>query len=190
MTSILEFFNQPIVLTAFSLAIGGYLINSIADRRARKDKLRDKAIEFLTELGAALNSVISDMNGVLHLNMPLTEQELNESVISLYRKRMSLRVASEAYLDSESLPVQYDQILHELVGVAGYLRSIPATGALDADSGAINERRNILLQSWPLDGEPPRPRTDSASGELMLWLDMILDRITAVLSGHLKAATR
>lgn len=61
MTSIIEFLNQPIVVTLITLSIGSILLNVIADRTSRKNKLRDEAIEFLTETGTEINSVVSTM---------------------------------------------------------------------------------------------------------------------------------
>jgi hypothetical protein len=49
MDAIFYFLNQPIVLTLITLIVGSYLLNLVAERRSLRDKLRDQAIEFLTD---------------------------------------------------------------------------------------------------------------------------------------------
>ena len=51
MESIFEFLNQPIVITLVSLIIGSYAISLITERRASRNKLRDQAVDFITEAG-------------------------------------------------------------------------------------------------------------------------------------------
>jgi hypothetical protein len=190
MGPIVEFLNQPIVLTIITLAIGGYLVSTITDRRARKDKRREKAIDFLTDTGSTLNAIISTMYATLRRGKPYTDEAATEAFTDLFGRRMNIRVASEAYLNSELFPTQYDQVLHELQAVAHFLRSRPKEPRTKRATRAIHERRVRLREAWPIANEPSRPATDSANAELMLWLDMILDRVTAMLSSTLNAVMR
>ena len=55
MNSIIDFINQPIVISLITITVGGYLLNLISDRRSMNDKLRDKSIEFITNAGNNIN---------------------------------------------------------------------------------------------------------------------------------------
>ncbi|NIM93754.1 MAG: hypothetical protein GTO18_08595 [Anaerolineales bacterium] len=121
MTSIIEFLNQPIVIALITLSVGSFLLDVIADRRSRKNKLRDEAIEFLTETGNDLNSVISTMYGHLEGHNSESDLKLVESFTRLYAKRMSVQIKSQAYLKSEEFHQHYGRLLSELEGVAFYL---------------------------------------------------------------------
>jgi len=190
MDSLTDFLNQPIVLTLITLAFGGYLVRAITDRRARKDKLREKAIEFLTETGNDLNSVVSGFYAGLRRGKPLTEQSRAEALTKLYAKRMSVRIGSEAYLRSNQFWRQYDDILDELAGVSQFIRDRPKQGHSKKIISQVQGHRSRLSQAWPILNEVPRPMVDSLTGELMLWLGMILERTTDLLSANLRAVLR
>lgn len=187
MSSVAELLNQPIVLTMLSLAFGGYLANTIADRRARNNKRREKAIDFLAETAGTLNGVISTMYGSLRTSKPFSPETAIDLLTTLYSRRMNVRIASEAYLRSESFPRQYDRILHELQAVA-FL--IPALAENGEPAASVFARRTALRDSWPIQDEPARPIASSPTEELMLWLEMVLDRITALLSSSLSAVVQ
>lgn len=192
MTSIIEFLNQPIVVTLITLFVGSYLLNVIADRRSRKDKLRDKAIEFLTETGNDMNSAISIMYGHLEghdseSDLKLVEARTIRSITRLFAKRMSVQIRSQAYLDSDEFHQHYDQLLGELEGVAVIL-----TGEQEQDSSKeivsqIQERRNRLGKAWPIENETQQAPATEPAGELMLWIDLIRHRTTQLLSENLRS---
>ena len=121
MTSIIEFLNQPIVVTLITLFVGSYLLNVIADRRSRKDKLRDKAVEFLTETGNDMNSAISIMYG--HL-------EGHDS-------------------ESDSKLVEARTLLLEVLPEQGVVDQ-PANRGSRGRSGEGGEAREVNLREWPL----------------------------------------
>jgi hypothetical protein len=100
---------------------------------------------------------------------------------------MNVRLASDAYLQSSTFPEQYDRVLDELQAVA-FL--VPTLGDDVASAASINEKRMLLRDSWPDVDEPELPATDSPRDEVMLWLDMILHRVTAMLSSALTAVMR
>jgi hypothetical protein len=185
--SLAAFLNQPIVLTIVSLTFGGYLVNTIADRRARNDKRREKAIDLLAETASTLNKTISSMYGAIRVGRPLTPADAIDALTALYARRMYLRIASEAYLRSDALPRQYDQVLDELQGVALAASSLEERAEPVA---SIQARRARLRAAWPIAGEAPRPAVDAPRDELALWLEMILDRVTAMLSTALNAVMR
>jgi hypothetical protein len=110
MTSIIEFLNQPIFVGLLTLVVGSYLLNLIADRRSRKDKLRDQGIEFLTDTGNDINSVVSTIYGHLEGHTSESDTRLVEGFTRLFAKRMSVQIGSQAYLKSEEFHLQYDRL--------------------------------------------------------------------------------
>lgn len=174
MTSIIEFLNQPIVVTLITLFLGSFLINMIADRRSRKTKIRDEAIEFLAETGNDLNSVISAIHGQLEGHDTEGYMNLVEGFTRLFAKRLSVQIGSQAYLGSEKFHQQYDRLLKELERAAFYL-----DGEQDSSEqiiSKIQERRDRLGKAWPIENETLQPPADKPADELMQWMDMIMLR--------------
>ncbi len=186
MDTLTDFLNQPIVLTLITLSFGGYLVTAISDRRARKDKLTEKAIEFLTDTGNDLNSVISAFYAGLRTGKPLSGQSRTEAFTRLFAKRMSVRIGSEAYLRSDEFWRHYDDILHELEGVSQFLADRPKHGHSKKIISQIQDRRSRLRKAWPIPNETPRPNVESSTGESMLSVDMIIDHTTQLLSANLR----
>jgi hypothetical protein len=185
MISILEFLNQPIVITLITLSIGSYLLNLIADRRSRKDKLREKAIEFLTDTGNDINSVISTMYGHLEVHNSERDLKLVEGFTRLFAKRMSVQIGSQAYLNSEEFHQHYDRILRELERVAFYLDK--ARDSSEQNISKIQERIYRLGKAWPIEKEAQHAPASEPADELMIWMDMILRRTTHLLTDNLRS---
>lgn len=186
MTSIFEFLNQPIVIALITLSIGSFLLDLVADRRSRKNKLRDEAIEFLTESGDDLYSVISPMYGQLEGHTEESDLNLLKGFTRLYAKRMSVQIRSQAYLKSEVFHQQYDRLLQELEGVAFYLSREEENIISEEIISQIQGRRNRLGEDWPIENEPQQVPLNKPIDELMLWMNMIMQRTTILLSNNLR----
>jgi hypothetical protein len=187
MTSIIEFLNQPIVVTLITLSIGSYLLNVIAGRRSRKDKLRDKAIEFLTQTSNDINSVVSTMYGHLEGYGSESDLKLVEDFTRLYAKRMSVQIGSQAYLNSEEFYQQYDRLLRELEELAFYLARDQEQDSSEQIISQIQESRNRLGKAWPIENETQQVPANEPADELMLWMDMILHRTTHLFANNLRS---
>jgi hypothetical protein len=187
MTLIIDFLNQPIVAGLLTLVVGSYLLNLIADRRSRKNKLRDQAIEFLTEMGDDINSVSSLIYGRLKGHNSVSDMELVEAFTKLYSNRMSVEIGSKAYLNSEELPQSYDRLIRELEGVALYMTGDREQASPQQIISQIQERRNLLGKAWPIEKEMQQKPANEPGDELMLWMDMILHRTTHLLSNNLRS---
>lgn len=185
MTSIIEFLNQPIIVALITLSVGGFLLDMIADRRSRKNKLRDEAIEFLTETGNDINSVVSTMYGHLEGHNSESYLKLVEGFTRLYAKRMSVQIGSQAYLNSEEFHQHYDRLLKELESVALYLDK--EQDSSEQIISKIQERRNRLGKAWPIENETQQASANEPTDELMLWMDMILYRTPHLLSNNLRS---
>lgn len=186
MTSIIDFLNQPFVVSLITLTIGSLLLDVIASRRSRKNKIRDQAIEFLTETGNDINSVISTIQGHLEGHSSESYSKLVESFTNLYAKRMSVQIGSQAYLNSEDFHQQYDRLLHELERVTSFLdREQDASKQIISK---IQERRIRLGKSWPIENETQQALANDPADELMIWMEMVRHRTTIFLSNNLKSA--
>lgn len=187
MTLNIDFLNQPIVAGLLTLVVGSYLLNLIADRRSRKNKLRDQAIEFLTEMGDDLTLVISSIYARLKGHNSVSDLELVEAFTKLYANRMRVQVGSRAYLKSEEFPQSYDKLIRELEGVALYLIGEQEQASSEQIISQIQERRNRLGKTWLIENETLQKPAYELGDELMLWVDMILHRTTHLLSNNLKS---
>jgi hypothetical protein len=190
MESALEFLNQPIVVTLVTLTFGGYFISLIAERRARKNKLRDEAIDFITEAGDAFNQFVPHVYGLLRRGTIEWNQTLDDELKTLFSKRMRIQVGSQAYLHSEIFHVQYFQLLDEVTGVVQCIGEIESAGESDKIRQKIRDNRNNLIRSWNLADEAIPPSHQEASGELILWLDAVIHRMTALLVASLNSVLR
>jgi uncharacterized protein YukE len=162
------------------------LLDVIAGRRSRKNKLRDQAIEFLTETGNDINSVISIIQGQLEGHSSESYSKLVESFTRLYAKRMRVQIGSQAYLNSEDFHQQYDKLLHELERVASFLDREQDTS--NQIISKIQERRNRLGKAWPIENEMQQAPANKPADELMIWMEMIRHRTTHFLSNNLRSA--
>ena len=188
MTSTIEFLNQPIVVTLITLFLGSFLLSLIADRRSRKTKLRDEAIEFLTEAGNDINSVVSAIYGQLEGHDTKGYMNLVEGFTELFAKRLRIQIGSQAYLRSEEFHLQYDRLLKELERAAFYLDR--EQGSSEQIISNIHERRNRLSKAWPIEDEAHQSPADEPEDELMRWMDMIMHRTTHLLSNNLRIVLR
>lgn len=107
MDSVLHFLNQPIVLTLITLTVGSYLLSLITERRARKNKLRDESIDFLTEAGESINSLVPHNYAHLRTGSIQTDDAILDGMTRLFSKRMRIQVGSQAYLRSDKFPKRY-----------------------------------------------------------------------------------
>jgi hypothetical protein len=187
MDSVLEFLNQPIVVTLLTLVVGSYAISLIAERRSRKIKLRDTAIEFITEAGNSMNQFMPHIYAQLRTGTIEWNQALDDGLKELLSKRMGIQVGSQAYLKSETFHVQYFQLLDEIMGVVQCFREIELGGDSEEVIQKIRENRNRLNGSWPLADEAIPSSAKGSAGELVLWLDMIIHRMTSLLVTNLNS---
>ena len=100
MDKLLTFLSQPIIVTLLSLLIGSYLFTLLAERR---EKIRDKAIQLIEEVGSDLNAVFSRTIGRIKLGDFNVERDspLTEKKGLLFTKRFSVRIRSESYLKNK-----------------------------------------------------------------------------------------
>lgn len=181
MESAFEFLNQPIVITLFTIVIGSYAISLIMERRARRNKLRDQAVEFITEAGNSINQFFPHLYGRLRTGSLEWDQTLDKELNELFSKRMWILIGSQAYLKSETFHTQYFQLLDEVIDVVQSFGDLVSDGDSEELSKKIQENRIRLVSIWPVEGEVLSSSSEGASDELIIWLDAIMHRVTALL---------
>jgi len=192
MDTILNFLNQPIFLTLLSLAIGGYLFSLLSDHRARKDLVRDKAVELLTEIGEDINSITSRLYWHINREKPDVRQhtDLNKNMKELLANRMGIRVRSEAYLKSPDFYKKYEFIVWQLYHVRDTLGDLSGKHELEQIMANIQQQKKSLSEFIPLEDEPLKQRGQPPYNEISLWTQMIVNRSAALLSSNLKSALK
>lgn len=168
MDALVTFLNQPIVLTVLTLAVGGYLFNALSNRRARRDKIREKAIEFLEEAGSDLNQILSRLFGVIRREeLPLPKDILPfQKSGELYTKRFSVRIKSKAYLNSDTFWRKYDTLVFELRRIVVFLATHSHSDDREQLIGEIEACRVRLAETWTLKDEPLFDELDPPFQEL------------------------
>jgi hypothetical protein len=196
MKILFEFLNQPIILTIITLTIGGYLFSILNDRRARRDKTREKAIELLEEAGDDLNLVFSRLFEVVRFGQfPVAEDSpLQQERRTLFVKRFSVMLKSKAYLKSKRFWSQYDQLVWEIEKIVLFVSKNSDDHDLAQTITEIQSRRKHLTEKWALQDESLDESLNIAettvSDELLSWANMLWKRAIFLLSTALQDALK
>ncbi|MEJ2758312.1 MAG: hypothetical protein P8046_07505 [Anaerolineales bacterium] len=190
MDSILAFLNQPIVLTLITLIVGSYLLNLVAERRSRRDKLRDQAIDFLTDASNYIGAIAPNIYAHLRTGKMETSPEMFEGLKDLFTRRMSIQVGSQAYLESETFYLKYFRLMGEFPGVIESLRALEQGEDAAGVMQRAKEHIERLQVQWPLEGEAIHPQTGEPVDALILWMDLVMHRMTDLITSHLEKAMR
>jgi hypothetical protein len=118
------------------------------------------------------------------------DSDLNEAIGNLFAKRLSIRVRSKAYLDSEQFYRQYDIIIWELRHVFDFMATLTDEYNKEQVVRAIQARKEHLGEVWPLKSERITSEGEPPFSELLSWTEMITDRATHLLSTYLKSALK
>ena len=186
MDPILEFLNQPIILTLVTLTIGSYLLSLVAERRSRRNVLKDKAIEFLGEAGEIYNQFSVQIFGKLRNNSIEVDRPIEQAVTELFSKRMGIEVGSRAYLKSDAFFKDYFNLMDSSVMVVVVMKQVGQGTPHEEAIHRIQEFSRELVGAWPLEGENTVPDGDTLIAELILYMELILHRMTDLLTSHLK----
>jgi hypothetical protein len=187
MNIILDFLNQPILLTIITLTVGGYLFSRLGDRRAKRDRVREKAIELLEEVGNDLNQALSHLYGVIRLGHLPKTSPLFEAIGNLYVNRFGVKLRNDAYLKSKSFSSRYDQLTWEIDQIAKFLSKHSDNHDTAQMITEIQLHKRQFEKRWPLqDKNPNIEEGNEVSDELMSWTTMIWDRAIFLLSSELQ----
>jgi hypothetical protein len=192
MNSFFVFLNQPFVLTIMSLTIGGFLVRLLSDRRARNDKIRDKAIELLTEIGENINEATSLLYGPIRREEPLSQphRTLDEKIEILVNQQMGIRVRSEAFLKSNDFYVKYNSLIWQLSRIRDILEALSKEHDSNQVAAQVQKRIDNMREAWPLNDESLKEDHISPYRELFLWTQMIVNRAVDLLLSHLMSSVK
>ena len=186
MNELFTTFNQPIFLTLVTLLIGGYAFKRFSERRARMDKIKDKAIEFLEETGSDINPVLSLLAGHIKSKRTNISEELKDKSGRLFTKRFSVKIKSKAYLDSEEFSKHYDVLTWEIREILNFISKLPNRYEGDKIVAEIKESQTKLSQKWSLEENAISNDLESPFDEMSIWSGMIWNRAVWLLSSHLE----
>lgn len=190
MNAILDFLNQPIVLTLVTLIVGSYLLSIVAERRSRNDRLKDKAIEFLTDAANTINAFVPLIYRQLRTGKLAVDQAIEDGMTDLFTKRLGIHVGSQAFLKNEQFAFKYFKLLDELASVVVLLTELEQGSDAEEIVKKVRVNRKRILEEWPLANESFSPETGQPADELILLMDVILHRITDLFSKNLKEVMR
>jgi hypothetical protein len=190
MEKVFEFLNQPIVLTIVSLVIGSYLLNLIAERRSRRDTLKDQAIEFINDVAEHTNAFVVAIFGKLRPNRIELDETLRKAISDLYSGRMSIEIGSRAYLKSEDFYQQYFHLLDEFGEVMGTFMRVDQGAPHEEMITRVQTKYTKLEKSWPLAGEIHTEDPEALVDHLIIWMEMLSHRVTDLLTRHLNKVMR
>lgn len=186
MDRVFDFLNQPIVLTIISLIVGSYLLSIVAERRSRRDRLKDKSVEFLTEAADTINSFVPLIYRKLRTGSLKIDQAIEDGLTDLFSSRLRIQVGSLAYLKSEEFANRYFRLLDELAVVMQLMLEFERSKDQGTTLQKVSTRQKNLQSEWPLENEELPPSDGTPVGELIILMDLILHRITYLLSTHLE----
>lgn len=186
MNSIIDFINQPIVISLITISVGGYLLNLISDRRSINDKLRDKSIEFITNAGNNINTFFPLIYEQLRRGKIEISPAMVDGLRILFSTRMSVQVGSQVYLKSDDFHLKYFQLLDEIAAVVNCISEYKEGNPSEDTVSEAQRYRQRLIESWPIPDDPPSSNDNQPVQALIIWMDMIVRRTTHLLTLNLK----
>ena len=190
MDTVFEFLNQPIVLTIVSLVVGSYLLNLVAERRSRRDKLKDQAIGFINDVADHSNAFIVAVFGKLRPNRIELDETLDEAIRDRYRGRISIEIGSRAFLKSENFSKQYFHLVDEFGDVMGTFLRVDQGASHEEMIARVQKKYTNLEKSWPLVGEMTTEDPKALVDHMIIWMEMLSHRVTDLLTRYLDKVMR
>lgn len=179
MTELAEFLNQRFVITIISILLGGYLLERIAERRARTQATQKKVLDYLEDIATRINSTITAI--FRHLRFPESEDHDSNALVTeleeLYRKRFTTQLVARLYLKNEEFSTRFELICKELRAVVDVLSNPNEIKAETAE-----DRRAQLEVRWPLAQEPHSyDDLDPPIREVAVWVDLVWKRAQSLM---------
>ena len=188
---LLDLLNSKIFNTAITLAIGGLLFSWISNKRARKDKLREKRIEFLEEVGNNFNSAVAQNFYRIRNQMPYSDKDQFTNVwAELFKKRFLIRLKSESYLKNKSFAYKYDFLIWEIRDITHFVGHTTYKPLTEEKIQEIQDRIERLQEEWPIK-EMPHPKEKKVGPgyqKLLEWNSMVYKRALKLLIKNLKSS--
>jgi hypothetical protein len=201
--------NQPVFLTLITLLAGGYIFSRVNERKARRDKRLEKAIEFIDEIGKDLNATLTVIFRYIRLgnyegeiiesyeekerlakNRKEFLSDLEQKVPTLFAKRLSVEIKSKTFLKDKQFSIDYNDLVREIERIFQMVRRYKDSNDIDAYLTKINENRARFKSQWPLKEKIPDRKLKPPFKQLNDWTEMIWSRTVSLLSSVLKTSLK
>jgi hypothetical protein len=192
MEQVLTFLSKPIILTMLTLGLGSYLFAKLAERRSKSEKIREKALQLLEDVGLDLNAAISLMYGhIRNSNFKIDKDSpLNEKRAFLFTKRFSVRIRSKVFLKSDEFWGRYDQLTFEIDKIVIFIGSLSSGYDLEHALSAIAVNKQRFANEWHCEDRTSHSKYPPPADELVKWADMVWDRANWLISTNLEKVFR
>ena len=153
----MTFLNQPVFIALLTPVGGGYLLAILRERRARQEKIKEKAVEFVTEIADHINALFARI--FAHIRRDSREQVedlLKERLQKLFEKRLGVRVKSRAYLGGDELWEDYEWVIWALRDIRDLLGIAHENQAFAAVRNEIRNWSEQIEESWRMQDERSR----------------------------------
>ena len=182
-----KLFEKRIANTLITLIVGGLILKWISDKRTKRDKIREKSIEFLDEISMDLNSVISLTFGSIRRQQYLTEHsELTEKRGKLFTKRFKVRINGEALLNDKDFSKKYGLLIWEIYDLTNCL-FVQKDLNEDELMELIKQRISRLEKEWEIkEGFKSREKLTPVFQNMLHWNEMIYERAISLLTSNMK----
>lgn len=192
MDAIITLLNKPIVLTLVTLTVGSYLFTRLTERRSKREKIREKALQLLEEVGNDLNAVMSLMYAHIRTNsFHIADDSLvNKNRAALFAKRFSVKIKSKAFLQSDEFWKGYEDLTFEIDKTVKFMKALSSDYDLNDALSTLAENQKQFADAWPREEQEKHSDRESLASELVIWTNMVWDRANSLISEHLNKVFR
>lgn len=203
------FLNQPVFLTLITLLAGGYIFNRVNERKTRRDKRLEKAIEFIDDVGKDLNAALTVIFRYIRLgnyegqttesyedkerlnkNRKELLSDLEQKVPTLFAKRLSVEIKSKTFLDDKQFSIDYDDLIREIGKIFEMVEHYKDPNEIDEYLIKVNENKARLESQWPITEKFPDRNLRQPFKQLNDWTEMVWSRTVSLLSSTLKTSIK
>jgi hypothetical protein len=201
--------SSTLLAAVLTLSIGGYLLTRLGERRAKSSKNLEEAIKFVDEVGKDINSALTTMFQYIRhgnfkgRNISQTEKhkidedreklfsQLQEKVPTLFAKRLSVKIRSDAFLGSSDFYDGYDALIQEIEQILNLLGRIRSSTPLSSDTvrgyiSEANRKKDRSACELPSKPEYTYRNLEQPFKELNDWTEVVWARTVYLLASALK----
>lgn len=183
----LTLLSKPIVVTAITLSVGSYLFTRLTEARSKREKIREKSLQLLEEVGTDINAVLSLVyRHIRTVDFEIQkESAVNEKRAALFVKRFSVRIRSKVFLKSDEFWEKYEDLTFEIDKIVKLMASLSNEYDLDKVLNGIKANKERFAKDWPCNEREYHSPYNQPSKELVIWADMVWDRANWLITSHL-----
>lgn len=207
--------NEPLVSTLLTLGIGGFLFSLLADRRARRGKNLEKAVETVDAMGKDLNHVLTALflyirsgnytgsgggDPGVAANRAAASEKLHGYVSDLYAKRFAILVQTKAFVPTRpswwpgarrpAITKRYRLLVRNIESLLQLTDRAYNDPQWETSESDVRKKIEELEAAWPLKWTVPKRALKPRFGVLNEWGEQIWARAAALLSSTLSYILR